>query len=136
VDRVTRFGVSLPGKLVERFDRTLAALGYDNRSKAIRDALTDFMAQSSWKSGEGRFIGSISYLYDHHVGDVTSELTEAQHRFSGLIKAVMHSHVSHSECVEVLIVSGMKREITSLHNQISSTRGVESCKLDVLKEVS
>ncbi|MCX6694769.1 MAG: nickel-responsive transcriptional regulator NikR, partial [Candidatus Altiarchaeota archaeon] len=129
MDRVTRFGVSLPSRLVDRFDRTLLEIGYESRSKAIADAVTDFIAQNRWKAQAGLFVGSITYVYDHHVGDVTRTLTGAQHDYGSVIKAVMHSHVSHSECVEVLIVSGSGKKVIQLYNNLSSIRGVENCKL-------
>jgi CopG family nickel-responsive transcriptional regulator len=34
---LVRFGVSMPDDLAERFDRMIAAQGYENRSEAIRD---------------------------------------------------------------------------------------------------
>jgi CopG family transcriptional regulator, nickel-responsive regulator len=131
-DRVVRFGVSLPSGLVERFDRRIGAMGYASRSKAITDALSDFLTQGGWKADKGVFIGTISYAYDHHSGNVTHVLTSIQHDFGGLIRSTMHSHINHQMCVEVMIVEGGASEIAMLHGKISAARGVSACKVSAL----
>jgi CopG family transcriptional regulator, nickel-responsive regulator len=132
MDRVKRFGVSLPRKTVERLDAAMEELGYDNRSKAIGDALADFMAQRRWDGKGGRFIGTIAYVYDHHAGDVTHLLTGIQHDHGDVIRSTMHSHITHDTCVEVMIVEGDAGDIRGLYGKISSLRGVENCKLAAL----
>jgi CopG family transcriptional regulator, nickel-responsive regulator len=131
MERVTRFGVSLPASLVDRFDKHIRELGYDNRSKAIHDAVTDFITQSTLTGGM-EFIGTISYVYDHHAGDVTHRLTELQHDHDRVIKSTMHAHITHDLCVEVMIVEGKAEEIQKLYGSISSSRGVENCKIATL----
>ena len=132
MDRVTRFGVSIPSKQVKRFDEAISRLGYTKRSKAIADAINDFILQRQ-PGDEGRqVIGSICFLYDHHVSDVNKKLVKVQHKNEGLIKSTMHSHITHEECVEVLIVEGKADSIQELYGSISATRGVINCKLVVL----
>jgi CopG family nickel-responsive transcriptional regulator len=131
VERVTRFGVSLPNGLIENFDETIAELGYGNRSKAIADAITEFINQKKVTDGVN-IIGTISYIYDHHVSDVNRKLVELQHRYEENIKSTMHSHITHDECVEVLIIEGESKKIERLYGGLSSIRGVQNCKLSTL----
>ena len=132
VERVTRFGVSLPTSLIEKFDTLIAELGYTKRSKAIADAITEFINQKR-VSENCKIIGTISYIYGHHVSDVNKKLVELQHKHEKNIKSTMHSHITHSECVEVLIVNGTAKEIQILYGRLSAIRGVENCKLALLK---
>lgn len=134
VDRVTRFGVSVPRKLGEKFDKTLEESGYGNRSKALSDAISDFIKNKRWVVG-GNFVGTVSYVYSHHVGGVTHKLTEIQHSYDELIRSTMHSHISHDLCVEVLIIGGRSEDIKGLYDKLSALRGVENCKLAVLQEL-
>jgi len=131
VERVTRFGVSLPRSLTDKFDRLLSELGYDNRSKAVADAVTEFINQKR-TSTDGKAIATISYLYDHHTPDVNRKLVDLQHDFEKNIKSTMHSHITHNECVEVLIVEGESKEIQKLFGGLSTIRGVQNCKLSTL----
>jgi len=132
MDRAKRFGVSLPSKLLKKFDNTISELGYTNRSKAIADAVNDFIAEKRWTKDKGEFTGTISYIYGHHQGDVTNKLTRLQHDAGDSIKSVMHAHISHDLCVEVLIVSGDSAGIRELFERIGATRGVMNAKLAVL----
>ncbi len=133
VERVTRFGVSLPRSLVARFDATLADLGYDNRSKAIQDAVTEFIKEKRIQAGSERVVGTISYLYDHHVSGVNEKIISVQHDFGGGIKSMMHAHLTHHDCVEVLIVEGKGQDVEKLAGNIGATRGVTNCKLSILE---
>ena len=134
-DNVTRFGVSLPHSLVERFDETLAGLGYENRSKAIGDAVREFISQKTFRE-EGVVFGTISYIYDHHIPGVTSRLVEMQHDFEGSIKSTMHAHVTHEDCIEVLIVEGSGGSVKRLFGLISASRGVKNCRLSILENTT
>jgi len=131
MDRATRFGVSLPRKLLERFDKTIMEACYSNRSKAIADAITEFIVSKKQLSGE-KIIGSISFVYNHHTGDVTEKLTRLQHDHEEVIKSSMHAHITHEKCLEVIIVSGNPREIQKLGETIAATRGVDNCKTSIL----
>jgi len=130
-DGVSRFGVSLPNRLLNEFDTVLSGLGYASRSKALADAVTEFISQKR-VAEKGRVTGTVSYMYDHHVCDVNGKLVKLQHGYEKCIRSVMHSHITHDDCVEVLIVEGMTKEIQNLFGGLSAIRGVKSCKLSVL----
>lgn len=132
-ERVTRFGVSLPRSLVESFDATLADLGYDNRSKAIQDAVNDFIKEKRINRGSERVVGTISYLYDHHVSGVNEKIVCVQHDFGGGITSMMHAHLTHHDCVEVLIVEGKGADVETLAGNLAAIRGVTNCKLSILE---
>ena len=127
---VVRFGVSLPGKLVKKFDETIRGMGYFNRSKAVGDALTGFIVDKAWQEG-GTRIATISFQYDHGVRGVNHKLVEIQHHFDCVI-STMHAHVSHDDCVEVLIARGEAKQIKKLAGEISAINGIKNCKTVVL----
>lgn len=132
MEKITRFGVSLPEKLVEEFDNLISESGYSNRSKAIKDAITEFITQREWEKGKKEFLGIISYLYSHESGAVIHRLIEIQHSYSNLIKSTMHTHISKENCVEVIIISGNPKKIKKLYDEISAVRGVKNCKISML----
>jgi len=131
-DRITRFGVSIPARELKRFDETIDDLGYENRSKAILDAINEFNTQKNI-TGKGSMTSTISYIYDHHVSDVNKKLVELQHGFEENIKSTMHSHITHDLCVEVLIVHGTTSKIQKLYGGLSAIKGVKNCKIAVLE---
>lgn len=134
MEKITRFGVSLPEKLVEEFDNLISESGYSNRSKAIKSAIIEFITQREWEKGKKEFIGIISYIYNHESGGVVHKLIEIQHSHSNLIKSTTHTHISGEDCAEVLIIIGNPEKIKNLHGRISAVRGVKNCKISALLE--
>lgn len=131
-EKVTRFGVSLPIQLVESFDSLIQQIGYKSRSKAIADAIHSFILERRTRAESERFVGSITFIYDHHVGDVAKRLAELQHQNSRIIRASMHAHITLSKCAESMIVAGNYESIQELYDEIAATRGVVNAKLNAL----
>ncbi len=77
--KTQRFGISMPGDLLEAFDELIAKQGYANRSEAIRHIVRDFLIQRQWMMPEGQVVGTITIVYDHHARGLQSRLIELQH---------------------------------------------------------
>ena len=78
---------------------------------------------------EGDRIGIIAVIYDHHSIGVMEDLTNVQHEYSQHINAVMHVHMTETQCLEVIVVKGDVSYIRELTEKIMSLRGVEHVKL-------
>jgi CopG family nickel-responsive transcriptional regulator len=74
-------------------------------------------------------VGTITFVYDHHVRDLTNRLTNIQHDLQGLILAGMHVHLDHDHCLEVLVVRGKGSEIKQVADALISVKGVKHGKL-------
>ena len=74
-------------------------------------------------------LGSLTLVYDHHTGNLLQEMTHIQHDFHQLILSVMHLHVSHNDCLEVIALRGVVAEIVKLANGLLSLKGVKNGKL-------
>lgn len=126
--KLARFGVSLDDHLLDDFDRLIARKNYTNRSEAIRDLIRDNLVGQEWDANK-ETVGTISFVYDHHVRDLTKKLTHIQHDFQGLILAGMHVHLDHDHCLEVLVVKGKGSEIKKVADILIGTKGVKHGKL-------
>ncbi|MGI8495318.1 MAG: nickel-responsive transcriptional regulator NikR [Pyrinomonadaceae bacterium] len=127
---VIRFGISIEEDLLESYDYLIAERGYKNRSEAIRDLIRDALIQQKIEnSSEIQVLGSLTIIYDHHASNLQAEMTELQHAFYQLILSVMHLHVNHDDCLEIIAVRGMASEIIELANGILSLKGIKNGKL-------
>jgi CopG family nickel-responsive transcriptional regulator len=125
-----RISMSIDSKLLGDFDEVLHDRGYQSRSKGIRDALKDYLLRYQWMNEmEGDRIGIIAVIYDHHSIGVMEDLTNVQHEYSQHINAVMHVHMTETQCLEVIVVKGDVSYIRELTEKIMSLRGVEHVKL-------
>ncbi|MFC1650862.1 nickel-responsive transcriptional regulator NikR [Candidatus Latescibacterota bacterium] len=130
-NKIIRFGVSIGESLLEKYDALIDDKGYTNRSEAIRDLIRDKLVESEWKNDAGidNAIGTITIVYDHHTREVGDKLTDIAHNFHDLVISNMHVHLTHSSCLEVMVVKGAGDQIRNFADKVISIRGVKHGKL-------
>jgi CopG family nickel-responsive transcriptional regulator len=125
---LVRFGVSLDSDLLDSFDDLIARKGYTNRSEAVRDLIRDNLVEREWDANK-ETVGTVTFVYDHHVRALTDKLTGIQHDYQHLIVSGMHVHLDHDHCLEVLVVRGKGSEIREVADTLIGTKGVKHGKL-------
>ncbi len=128
MDELVRFGVSLDRRLLEEFDRHIRRRRYTNRSEALRDLIRGNLVGDEWDDNK-ETVGTITYVYDHHVRDLAGKLTDIQHDYHGQILSGMHVHLDHNHCLEVLVVKGKGADIKKVADALVSVKGVKHGKL-------
>ena len=128
MEQLVRFGVSLDKGLLRDFDRHIRRRRYTNRSEALRDLIRDNLIGQEWE-GNRETVGTITFVYNHHVRDLTGKLTDIQHDYQGQILSGMHVHLDHDHCLEVLVVKGKGAEIRKVADALVSVKGVKHGKL-------
>jgi CopG family transcriptional regulator, nickel-responsive regulator len=128
MNELVRFGVSLDRRLLEEFDRHIKQRRYTNRSEALRDLIRANLVSEEWNENKDT-VGTITFVYDHHVRDLTGKLTDIQHDYQGQILSGMHVHLDHDHCLEVLVVKGKGAEIKKVADALVSVKGVKHGKL-------
>lgn len=133
MSELSRFGVSVEAELLESFDRLVAERGYATRSEALRDLMRDALVQARLEGqpGGADVLGSLTLVYDHHVHELTERMAELQHDHHGLVVSVLHVHVNHDDCMEVIVLRGQAGEVRSLANSLVSLKGVKHGRLFV-----
>jgi CopG family nickel-responsive transcriptional regulator len=71
----------------------------------------------------------LTLVYDHHARELTERMAEIQHERHALVVSVLHVHISHDDCMEVIALRGRAREIRELANALLSLKGVKHGKL-------
>ncbi|MCX6693899.1 MAG: nickel-responsive transcriptional regulator NikR [Methanomicrobiales archaeon] len=130
---LSRIGISLPTHLLDHFDEIISARGYSSRSEGIRDSIRSYITHYKWMADvKGERQGVITIIYDHEQRGLLPVLTDIQHEFMALIQASLHSHVTHTRCLEVILVRGEGSEIKTLTERLMAQKGVESVKLTTM----
>ena len=127
-EKTTRFGVSIPNRLLERFDALVEEKGYGNRSEALRDLIRDFLVEAEWESDE-ETIGTVTLVYDHHTRDLSDKLTEHQHNHHEEIISTLHIHLDAHHCLEAVVIKGKTLKVKRLADELIGTKGVKHGKL-------
>lgn len=127
-EKITRFGVSIPNRLLTRFDEHIKDKGYANRSEALRDLIRDYLVEREWEADE-ETVGTVTLVYDHHVRELADALTHIQHEMGEAIVSSLHIHLDHDLCMEVIVVKGKSSQIRKMSDRLIGTKGVIHGKL-------
>ena len=72
-------------------------------------------------------------VYDHDQRGLLVTLTDIQHEYHSIVKASLHSHVTHDRCLEVILVHGDGSQLKAFAERLMSLKGVESVKLTTIQ---
>lgn len=120
-----RFGVSFEPDLLKKFDREIAAAGYECRSEALRDLARQWLSSRQLKQGKGPAFGVLAIVFNHQRRQVSKRLTRLGHKFFAEVVTTVHIHLDEHNCLEALILRGKAQEIQQLADQMRALKGVE-----------
>jgi CopG family nickel-responsive transcriptional regulator len=129
-DKLIRFGVSLEGELLRKFDAYIGAEGCENRSKAIAGLIRKEFVSDVFAKG-GTVAGAVTLVYDHHKREVVNKLLDIQHDHGGIVISSQHVHLDHDNCLEIIAVKGPGAKVKALADALKSVRGVKHSTLSV-----
>ena len=127
----TRFSMSLPPSLLRQLDQMSHKKGYDNRSLAVADMIRSHLIEHWQQMGKGEIAGSITLVYDHHQHHLQELLTDLQHEHREVVISVLHCHLDHDNCLEVLAVRGQAPSIKKLADAMIAAKGVKHGQLTI-----
>ena len=126
----TRISLSVSESLIDEFDALAKSLGHLNRSKAVSEAMREFLANRKWDlAKKGEVPGVILVTYDHHSRGVNKALTELQHDYPDVVTATMHIHLSKHRCLEIIAFRGEAGRVRTLAKTLQKQKGILSLKL-------
>jgi len=129
ISGLTRLSVSLPTALVKEFDSVWRSMQYTNRSKAVHDAIRNFISDHKWMQEEAEeLMGAIVLLYYVDKPGLLKRIMEVQHEFGNVISSTMHVHLTKDKCLEIIGVKGNARDAKSLAQKLMAKKGVKQLK--------
>ena len=131
--KIVRVGVTFPPELLKDFDEVIGKIGYENRSKAVQDAIRVFVSEKKLLQKEGGSqAGVIMIVYDHEAKGLENALTHIQHYYAHVICSTMHIHLSERDCLEAVAVKGDSVEIRRLSDELAAKKGVKLSRTTVV----
>jgi len=132
-EKITRFGVSIKPDLLNKFDKEIKKKGYINRSEAIRDLIRKKIVDKESLQPDVQGLGTLTIIYDHHIGSLTNKLLDLQHDHHQEILTTTHVHIDHYNCLEVLVLKGKIGQIQKLSDNIRALKGIKHGELVITK---
>ena len=123
--------LSLPNELLEELDTILGEDRSANRSEIVRQAVRMYLTQyNELGKIKGNVIATITVLYEK--AEENKELFRIQHEFDDMITAYLHSHLSETNCLEVMVVKGSGKRLKCLIDGLKGNKPVKQIKVSVM----
>ena len=123
--------VSLPTELLEELDAILGENKSANRSEVLRQAVRSYITEyKELDNVEGNIIATVSVLYEKK--EHNEELFRLQHEFSDMITTYMHSHLTETNCLEVMVVKGPSKRLKTLIDGLKANKPVRQIKFSIM----
>ena len=123
--------LSLPTELLEELDSALGEEKSANRSEVLRQALRSYLSEyKKLEELKGNIIATISVLYNKE--EKNEELFKLQHKFSDMITAYLHSHLTETSCLEVMVIKGSSNRLKELIDGLKANKPVKQIKFSVM----
>lgn len=129
-DPLVRFGLAMEQSLLAEVDAVAERRG-STRSELLRDLARAEVVRSKLAKNVTA-VAALTLVYDHHVRDLTEKLTALQHDLGDAIRSTMHVHLSHDECLEVIVMYGKSGELQAFADKVLGTRGVKHGAIEII----
>ncbi len=123
--------LSLPTELLEELDSVLGETKSATRSEVLRQAVRSYLNEyKKLDEVNGDIIATISVLYEKH--EKNDELFRLQHEFSDMITAYLHSHLTETNCLEVMVIKGSAKRLKELVDGLKANKPVKQIKFSIM----
>jgi CopG family nickel-responsive transcriptional regulator len=130
-EHMSIISVSLPKELLEEFEAILGEEKYATRSEVLRQAIRSYITEyKELDKLKGNIIATISVLYEKK--EKNEELFKLQHQFSDMITAYLHSHLTETSCLEVMVIKGPSKRLKSLIDGLKANKPVKQIKFSIM----
>jgi len=107
-----RTSLNIPQEVLEAFDETWEAEGLESRSRAVREAIQEYVERhATLEDVEGEVVAMIVFDYEHTL--VIGDLHTIQHEFQEVIETMTHTHQG-EWCLESVFCRGPAARIREL----------------------
>jgi CopG family nickel-responsive transcriptional regulator len=128
-DKMMRVSISMPNRLLQQFDEMINERQMVNRSQAIAELIHGKLTEHRTDLGEQVMAGTINLVFDHTVPDLQKNLAELQYRYLDEVISSLNVNLTHQQTMSVLLVQGPGRRLERIADEITSRRGIITCKL-------
>lgn len=127
-----RTSFNIPDDVVEEFDRVWNEQGLENRSRAVREAMLEYVeAHSQLEETSGNVVALVGFDYRHH--EVIRELHAVQHDYQEVILNTSHTHQG-EWCLESLFCRGPSERVRELTYRLRDFDAVRRVKVMVIRD--
>ena len=127
---MTIVSLSLPDELIRSIEEIQQSEGFTGRSELIRAALRLMLADEREKDSLKGQVNAILVITHDEFNE--EPVTRLKHEFEAIVKTHIHNKLSHSNCVELFLVEGEGKKVSSMTKAFQKEDKLRSVKLVVI----
>ncbi len=129
-DHLARLSMSLPGHLLDAFDRMVTERGLPSRSSAMTELIRGAVAEHAERVRPDDVVaGTVTLTYASDSGTVRNRVAQKQREFLKEIISSQHVFLESDNSLEVLLVQGPPKQLDDLCDAFRRIRGMHQVKL-------
>jgi CopG family nickel-responsive transcriptional regulator len=129
-DHLARLSMSLPGHLLDAFDRMVTERGLPSRSSAMTELIRGAVAEHAERVRPDDVVaGTVTLTYASDSGTVRNRVAQKQRDFLKEVISSQHVFLENDQSLEVLLVQGPPGRLDDLCDALRRIRGMHQVKL-------
>ena len=117
--------------MLEDLDAILGEERSATRSEVLRQAIRSYLIEyKELDKLKGNVIATVTVLYEKK--DQNDELSRLRHEFRDMITAYLHSHLTETNCLEVMVIKGPAKRLKSLIDGLKANKPVKQIKFSIM----
>lgn len=127
---MTIVSLSFPEEMVKDMDHIQKSQGFTGRSELVRAALRLMLDDAREKDA---IVGNVdAVLTVTHNQNHEEPITRLKHEFEDIVKTHFHSKINRGNCVEVFLLEGEGKKVTSMSKAFQKEDDLKSVKMIIL----
>ena len=123
--------ISLPNKLLEELDAILGEEKSATRSEVLRQAIRSYLIEyRELDKIKCSIIATVTVLYEKKENN--EELSRLRNEFRDMITAILHSHLTETSCLEVMVIKGPAKRLKSLIDGLKANKPVKQINFSIM----
>jgi CopG family nickel-responsive transcriptional regulator len=127
--QLARLSVSLPSELLTQLDAMVGERGLPSRSQMIAELIRHALAEHGETRASSVLAGTVTLIYRADSGRVRQALAQTEFRYIKEVISSQHVLLEDDQSLEVLLVQGPAKRLSSLCDDLRKVRGVQQIKL-------
>lgn len=122
--------LSFPDQMIREIDQIQEVQGFTGRSELVRAAIRLLIEDSKEKDSISGHTNAVIVVT--HDESNEAPITKLKHEFEDIVKTHIHNKVSHGNCVELFLLEGDGKKVTSMAKEFQKEDKMKSVKLLVI----
>lgn len=123
-EKLARISVSLPQSLLDGLDQMVNDRGFDSRSQAICDMVSNQLNEYRSQQGSEVMTGTVNLVYNHATPGLQNKLHDLQFDYIDEVISSLNVNLTHTNTLSIILLQGPADRLNQIADKMITLRGV------------